>query len=109
MARELVGFGGGNGHEIMSSIMNGSVSGTLMLLMMFVLSISLVSMVIFGCGDSSPGPRRRSGWSGGGYYGGGYGGGGGGGGGCGGGGGGGGGCGGGGGGGGCGGGGGGGS
>ncbi|KAI9093354.1 hypothetical protein K1719_027368 [Acacia pycnantha] len=93
MARHVFGFGSGNGDQIMSSIMKGSVSGTLMLLMTIVLSVSLISMIIFSCGDNSPRPRRRSGWSGAGYTGGSAcGGGGGGGGGCGGGGGGGGGC-----------------
>ncbi|XP_054817132.1 transcription factor tasR-like [Prosopis cineraria] len=81
MARDVFAFGGGNEDQIMSSIMNGSVSGTFMLLAMIVVSVSVISMVVFACGDNSPRTRRR--WGGGGVGGGGGGcGGGGGGGGC---------------------------
>ncbi|XP_054790601.1 uncharacterized protein LOC129296028 [Prosopis cineraria] len=59
MARDVVAFGGGNEDKIMSSIMNGSFSGTLMLLAMIVVSISVISMVIFSCGDNSPSTRKK--------------------------------------------------
>lgn len=54
MARRLVDGGG----------MDGSGSGPLMLLVMIIMSISIISMVIFSCGhdsDSTKPPRRRDG------------------------------------------------
>ncbi|EOX92862.1 Uncharacterized protein TCM_001723 [Theobroma cacao] len=61
MARELVNLGGsGAGGE-------AGVSGGLFLLCMIVFSLSIISMVIFACGDNNSGkPRHNHGAGGGG-------------------------------------------
>ncbi|CAN6567315.1 unnamed protein product [Malus baccata var. baccata] len=56
MARTYVGLGGGHAGEV-AIMMPDHNSGGLLLLCMILMSLSLISMVIFACGDSSGSPR----------------------------------------------------
>ncbi|GLU12170.1 hypothetical protein SLE2022_288710 [Rubroshorea leprosula] len=56
MARDVILFHGEEGGFLMDS--NGCV---LYLICMIVASLSLLSMVVFACGDSGNKPRRRGG------------------------------------------------
>ncbi|MBA0665135.1 hypothetical protein Goklo_005042, partial [Gossypium klotzschianum] len=60
MARkELVGFGGsGPGEEAGGGFIIHTSTG-LLLLCMVIFSLSLISMVIFACGDDNSGKPRR--------------------------------------------------
>ncbi|KAM1778270.1 hypothetical protein ACFX1S_039996 [Malus domestica] len=60
MARTYVGLGGGHAGEV-AIMMPDHNSGGLLLLCMILMSLSLISMVIFACGDSSGKPRPRGG------------------------------------------------
>ncbi|KAM1026796.1 hypothetical protein ACFX2A_040639 [Malus domestica] len=60
MARTYVGLGGGHAGEV-AIMMPDHNSGRLLLLCMILMSLSLISMVIFACGDSSGKPRPRGG------------------------------------------------
>ncbi|KAM1443328.1 hypothetical protein ACFX2I_039618 [Malus domestica] len=60
MARTYVGLGGGHAGEV-ATMMPDHNSGGLLLLCMILMSLSLISMVIFACGDSSGRPRPRPG------------------------------------------------
>ncbi|CAK7339497.1 unnamed protein product [Dovyalis caffra] len=67
MAREFIVHGGAM-HSEASFLVDSSWA--FMLLCMIVVSLSIISMVIFACGDSNSGeghrPRRRGGFAGGG-------------------------------------------
>ncbi|CAI9088991.1 OLC1v1023468C1 [Oldenlandia corymbosa var. corymbosa] len=105
LSMRALGMAANHGHHHQAGVLQHEGSGIIFIVGMIVMSVAILSLVVFGCADGARRRRKRHGGFVGGYYGGGGGGGacggGGGGGGCGGGGGGGGGCGGGGGGGGC--------
>ncbi|KAM1189796.1 hypothetical protein ACFX2J_025430 [Malus domestica] len=60
MARTYVGLGGGHAGEV-GIMMPDHNSGGLLLLCMILMSLSLISMVIFACGDYEGSNKERRG------------------------------------------------